>query len=98
MIGENHFGHIFDVLLARKLNELEVLVQIVPLVILLRPLLSRLDVGLLGNVESLGSILAADIRLAVRGVRSLVDGDLILHVVTLALDEVLPETVALLKN
>jgi hypothetical protein len=70
-------------------------VQVVPIVILRWSRSGGEDVGRGRDVESLGSLTALDIGLAIAGVGGLVDGDLVLLVLALALDEILPKAVAL---
>lgn len=81
---------------SRQYNQLKVLIQIVPLVILLGPLRSRQNHGLLGNVKELGSSVAADVTLLVLLGGCLVVVDLV--GVDFATDEVLPELVAILDG
>lgn len=76
-------------------NLVVVRVQVVPVVILRWSRSGGKDVGLGRDVESLGGLAALDVGLAVAGVGGLVDGDLVLLVFALALDEILPEAVAL---
>lgn len=55
-------------LLPGKLDQVELVVQVVPLVILLGLRLRREDLGLLWDVKSLGGLLAGNIGLAELGV------------------------------
>lgn len=87
---------VFPTVNLRELNEVELVIEVVPLLILLRLLCRWLNLALLGQIKFLRRVLASNVRLAEFRMGSLVASNLV--GVRLALLEGLPVVVALLDN